>query len=63
MFFLKDIKDGKAKPKDPTYTGLDVCTPQNVATLRGWVIWLLNGTPRSPGNSECRRMTRPCCRD
>ena len=27
MLFLKDIKDGKAPPKDPTYTGLDVCTP------------------------------------
>ncbi len=35
MFFLKDIKDGKAKPQDPTYTGLDVCTPQNVATCVG----------------------------
>jgi ribose transport system substrate-binding protein len=35
MFFLKDIKDGKAKPTDPTYTGLDVCTPQNVATCVG----------------------------
>jgi len=35
MFFLKDIKDGKTKPKDPTYTGLDVCTPQNVATCVG----------------------------
>jgi ribose transport system substrate-binding protein len=35
MFFLRDIKDGKAKPKDPTYTGLDVCTPQNVATCVG----------------------------
>jgi ribose transport system substrate-binding protein len=35
MFFLKDIKDGKAKPADPTYTGLDVCTPQNVATCVG----------------------------
>lgn len=35
MFFLKDIKDGKAPPKDPTYTGLDVCTPQNVATCIG----------------------------
>ena len=31
----KDIKDGKAKPKDPTYTGLDVCTPQNVASCVG----------------------------
>ncbi|MEZ0168777.1 sugar-binding protein [Microvirga sp. TS319] len=35
MFFLKDIKDGKPAPKDPTYTGLDVCTPQNVATCIG----------------------------
>ena len=30
MMFLKDIKDGKPGPKDPTYTGLDVCTPKNV---------------------------------
>jgi ribose transport system substrate-binding protein len=35
MFFLKDMKDGKAPPKDPTYTGLDVCTPQNAATCVG----------------------------
>jgi ribose transport system substrate-binding protein len=35
MFFLKDIKDGKAKPADPTYTGLDVCTKKNVATCVG----------------------------
>jgi ribose transport system substrate-binding protein len=35
MFFLKDIMDGKPAPKDPTYTGLDVCTPQNVATCVG----------------------------
>jgi ribose transport system substrate-binding protein len=35
MFFLKDIKDGKPAPKDPTYTGLDVCTPKNVATCVG----------------------------
>ena len=35
MLFLKDIKDGKAPPKDPTYTGLDVCTPQNAATCIG----------------------------
>ena len=35
MLFLKDIKDGKAAPKDPTYTGLDVCTPQNAATCVG----------------------------
>jgi ribose transport system substrate-binding protein len=28
MFALRDIKDGKAAPADPTYTGLDVCTPE-----------------------------------
>jgi ribose transport system substrate-binding protein len=33
--FLKDIHDGKAPPKDPTYTGLDVCTPDNAATCVG----------------------------
>ena len=35
MYFLKDIKDGKEPPKDPTYTGLDVCTPENVDTCVG----------------------------
>jgi ribose transport system substrate-binding protein len=35
MYFLKDIKDGKTPPKDPTYTGLDVCTPKTVATCIG----------------------------
>ncbi|MFI5011441.1 MAG: sugar-binding protein [Hyphomicrobiales bacterium] len=35
MLFLKDIKEGKAPPADPTYTGLDVCTPKNVATCVG----------------------------
>ena len=35
MFFLKDIKDGKPAPKDPTYTGLDVCTPDTAATCIG----------------------------
>ena len=35
MLFLKDIKDGKPAPQDPTYTGLDVCTPQNAATCIG----------------------------
>ncbi len=35
MYFLKDIKDGKAAPKDPTYTGLDVCTPKTTATCIG----------------------------
>jgi ribose transport system substrate-binding protein len=35
MYFLKDIKDGKAAPADPTYTGLDVCTPKNADTCVG----------------------------
>lgn len=35
MFFLKDIKDGKAPPADPTYTGLDVCTPKTATTCIG----------------------------
>jgi ribose transport system substrate-binding protein len=35
MFFLKDMKDGKAGPKDPTYTGLDVCTPKTADTCIG----------------------------
>jgi ribose transport system substrate-binding protein len=32
MLFLKDIKNGKTPPNDPTYTGLDVCTPKNADT-------------------------------
>ena len=28
MMALRDMKDGKAPPADPTYTGLDVCTPE-----------------------------------
>ena len=32
MFALRDIKDGKAAPTDPTYTGLDVCTPETADT-------------------------------
>ena len=35
MFFLKDIKEGKAPPADPTYTGLDVCTPETADTCVG----------------------------
>ena len=31
MYLLKDLKEGK-KVTDPTYTGLDVCTPENQAT-------------------------------
>ena len=34
MFFLKDLKEGK-NVADPTYTGLDVCTPQTAATCIG----------------------------
>ena len=34
MFFLKDLKDGK-KVADPTYTGLDVCTPETAKTCIG----------------------------
>lgn len=32
MMALKDMKDGKAAPADPTYTGLDVCTPETADT-------------------------------
>ena len=32
MFALQDMANGKAPPKDPSYTGLDVCTPETVAT-------------------------------
>jgi ribose transport system substrate-binding protein len=35
MFALKDIKEGKAPPADPTYTGLDVCTPETADTCIG----------------------------
>ncbi len=35
MYALRDIvKDGK-NPEDPTYTGLDVCTPENADTCIG----------------------------
>ncbi|MEJ1160669.1 sugar-binding protein [Prosthecomicrobium sp. N25] len=34
MFFLKDLKEGKTVA-DPTYTGLDVCTPKNIETCIG----------------------------
>lgn len=32
MMALKDITEGKPGPEDPTYTGLDVCTPANADT-------------------------------
>jgi ribose transport system substrate-binding protein len=35
MYFLKDIKEGKPAPSDPTYTGLDVCTPKTADTCVG----------------------------
>ena len=31
----EDMKDGKANPTDPTYTGLDVCTPDTADTCIG----------------------------
>ncbi|WP_342362653.1 sugar-binding protein [Terrarubrum flagellatum] len=34
MFFLKDLKEGKSVA-DPTYTGLDVCSPKTAATCIG----------------------------
>jgi len=34
MFFLKDIKEGKTVA-DPSYTGLDVCTPDNIDSCIG----------------------------
>jgi ribose transport system substrate-binding protein len=35
MMFFKDMKDGKANPTDPTYTGLDVCAPDTADTCIG----------------------------
>jgi ribose transport system substrate-binding protein len=35
MLALQDMKSGKPAPADPTYTGLDVCTPATVATCIG----------------------------
>ena len=32
MMALKDMKEGKAAPADPTYTGLDICTPETADT-------------------------------
>jgi len=29
---MAQLKRGKGAPKDPTYTGLDVCTPETAAT-------------------------------
>ncbi len=35
MLFLNDIVRNKKNPEDPTYTGLDVCTPDNIDTCIG----------------------------
>jgi ribose transport system substrate-binding protein len=35
MMALEAMKSGKPAPADPTYTGLDVCTPATVATCIG----------------------------
>jgi ribose transport system substrate-binding protein len=35
MYFLQDMVVSKKMPADPTYTGLDVCTPETVATCIG----------------------------
>ena len=35
MIALEAMKSGKPAPADPTYTGLDVCTPATVATCIG----------------------------
>jgi ribose transport system substrate-binding protein len=35
MMFFKDMKGGKSGPTDPTYTGLDVCTPDTADTCIG----------------------------
>ena len=35
MMALEPMKSGKPAPADPTYTGLDVCTPATVATCIG----------------------------
>jgi ribose transport system substrate-binding protein len=35
IYALKDVAEGKPPPADPTYTGLDVCTPENVDTCVG----------------------------
>ena len=32
MMAFKDMKDGKPAPADPTFTGLDVCTPETADT-------------------------------
>ena len=35
IYAIKDMKEGKPAPADPTYTGLDVCTPDTADTCIG----------------------------
>jgi ribose transport system substrate-binding protein len=35
IYAIKDMKEGKPAPADPTYTGLDVCTPETADTCVG----------------------------
>jgi ribose transport system substrate-binding protein len=35
MHFLLDIVENGKNPEDPTFTGLDVCTPDNAETCIG----------------------------
>jgi ribose transport system substrate-binding protein len=35
IYAIKDMKEGKPAPADPTYTGLDTCTKDNVKTCVG----------------------------
>ncbi len=35
IYAIKEMAEGGAAPADPTYTGLDVCTPENVDTCIG----------------------------
>jgi ribose transport system substrate-binding protein len=35
MMFLYKMKTDGSKPQDPTYTGLDVCTPETADTCIG----------------------------
>jgi ribose transport system substrate-binding protein len=35
IYAIKDMHDGKPAPADPTYTGLDVCTPETADTCIG----------------------------
>ena len=44
IYAIKDMKEGKPAPADPTYTGLDVCTPENGRHLHRRLI-------RSPADS------------